>query len=308
MDQTLYKQANALLNQRAIELSGEEISFLVHYWGGMPEHFDNPVHRHSFFEVCYVMQGEGTYSEQETTYPLSAGTIFCSRPGVWHQIKSETGLALFFVAFEVNESKSSSLCINQFKELAEKARVVISHEEASPSIQVWNGIIGLIEKGAPTAGEMFRHLCHSLLYSFLYSFSDQVAESEDAQKRDTNANRLMYRAKLYIDDNLSSSLSLQQLAQYLHISERHLSRLFLSHLGQTFVHYIQEKRVQRSIDLLVNSDLAVKEIAKAAGFDSVHYFTRVFMNKIGVPPALFRKSQFSDNLVPGRVEKNLHSH
>ncbi|MFD0693617.1 helix-turn-helix domain-containing protein [Paenibacillus sp. GCM10027628] len=298
MDHNLYKQANTLLNQRAIELHGEEVSFLVHYWGMMPEHFDNPVHRHSFFEVCYVMQGEGSYTEYGITYPLSAGTIFCSRPGVWHQIQSTTGLALFFVAFEVNESESSTACIHQFKELAEKAKAVISHAEASPSIHIWNAILGLIEKGTPATEEMYLHLCHSLLQSFLYLFSEQTVTSDDPRLRDTNANRLIHRAKLYIDDNLSSALTLQHITQYLHISERHLSRLFLSHLGQSFIHYIQEKRVQKSIELLLNSELAVKEIAKAAGFESVHYFTRVFTNKIGVPPAMFRKSQFSDNLIP----------
>ncbi|WP_222708492.1 hypothetical protein [Paenibacillus sp. N3.4] len=51
---------------------------------------------------------------------------------------------------------------------------------------------------------------------------------------------------------------------------------------------------------MVNSEIAIKEIAKVTGFDSVHYFTRVFTNKIGVPPAMFRKSQFSDNLIPER--------
>ncbi|MEK8128268.1 AraC family transcriptional regulator [Paenibacillus filicis] len=300
MEHHVYKQANAILNQHAIDLSGEAVSFLVHYWGIMPEHFDNPVHRHSFFEVCYVMQGEGSYTEQDITYPLSAGTLFISRPGIWHQIQSDTGLALSFVAFEVNEAKSSADLITPFKELAEHARAVIYHAEASPSAHIWNAMLGLIEQGASATGDMYRHLCHSLLLSFLYMFTDRTVASNDTHNQDTNANRLIHRAKLYIDDNLSSSLSLQHVAQYLHISERHLSRLFVSHLGQSFIHYIQEKRVQKSVDMLVNSDMAVKEIAKAAGFDSVHYFTRVFTQKIGVPPAMFRKSQFSENLIPGR--------
>ena len=33
MNYGLFRQANTLLNQRAIELNGDTVSFLVHYWG-----------------------------------------------------------------------------------------------------------------------------------------------------------------------------------------------------------------------------------------------------------------------------------
>ncbi|TVY07992.1 AraC family transcriptional regulator [Paenibacillus cremeus] len=298
MEHYLYKQANALLNQVAIDLSGDTASFLVHYWGVVPKHYDNHVHRHSFFEVCYVMHGEGNYSDHDCIYPLSTGTMFISRPGIWHQIRSDTGLALFFVAFEVIESKSSLTIINQFNELAENMHVVIPDAQSSPSVQIFNAILGLVKSGAPANEDMYRHLCHSLLKSFLYLFKSQSVTTGDLTIQDTSGSRLMHRAKLYIDDNLSSSLHLKHIAQYLNISERHLSRLFLQHLGQSFIHYLQEKRVQKSVEMLMSSEMAVKEIAKIAGFESVHYFTRVFTNKIGVSPAKFRKTQFSDNLKP----------
>jgi AraC-like DNA-binding protein len=294
----LYKQANRLLNQCAIDLSGDSTSFLVHYWGVVPEHYDNHVHRHSFFEICYVMQGEGSYSENDCTYPLTEGTIFISRPGIWHQIRSDTGLALFFVAFEVIESRSSLTSIKQFKELAENTRVVIPDAQSSPSVQICSAILGLVKTGAPANEDMYRLLCHSLLKSFLYLFSTPSITFGDMTIQDTSGSQLMHKAKLYIDDNLSSALHLKHIAQYLHISERHLSRLFIQHLGQSFIQYLQEKRVQKSVELLMGSELAVKEIAVTAGFESVHYFTRVFTRKIGVSPAMFRKTQFSDNLKP----------
>ncbi|MEI0739154.1 AraC family transcriptional regulator [Paenibacillus sp. JTLBN-2024] len=57
-------------------------------------------------------------------------------------------------------------------------------------------------------------------------------------------NSLFRQAKLFIADNLSEELTLPRVAGHLHISPRHLTRLFQQHTNQTFVHYIQERRVQ----------------------------------------------------------------
>jgi AraC-like DNA-binding protein len=130
--------------------------------------------------------------------------------------------------------------------------------------------------------------------NFLYNEFSKVLGSEDmAEHQQISA--YLHRAKLFIDDNLTSFLSLHQLSNYLHISERHLSRLFSEKLGQSFSHYVQEKRVQKSMELLLESDWAISRIAEETGFESVHYFTRVFTRKIGVPPGQFRKSEIPFN-------------
>jgi len=141
---------------------------------------------------------------------------------------------------------------------------------------------------------MLQHLVLSLFLSFLHGLSSTPNLSGDALNEDTEEHRQLRRAKLYIEDNLSSPLRIEQVSQELGISSRHLSRLFHTQLGQTFVHYVQEQRVQKAKDWLLNSDIAIKDIAERTGFESVHYFTRVFTRKLGVAPAKFRKAQFTD--------------
>ncbi|WP_339320286.1 helix-turn-helix transcriptional regulator [Paenibacillus sp. FSL R10-2734] len=80
----------------------------------------------------------------------------------------------------------------------------------------------------------------------------------------------------------------------MNLSTRHLSRIFQAQLGQTVIHYIQERRVQLAKDLLLHSIYTIKDIVNRTGFDTVHYFTRVFTKLLGVSPAEFRKSQFSN--------------
>jgi len=294
MSYEAFRRANALLNQQITQISGDLASFKIHYWGFMPLHYSNSLHRHSFFEICYVLEGSGEYTDDGVDYPLQDGTLFCSKPGVWHQIRSEQGLTLFFVAFEVDESQTSEAYARAFRSLAHRGKIEAEKEDSRITAQIWQTIFNLTESKQPISKDMLQHLVLSLFLSFLNGFSFAPDLNSDALNDDTEEHRLLKRAKLYIEDNLSSSLRIEYVSQELGISSRHLSRLFHSQLGQTFVHYVQERRVQKAKDWLLNSDIAIKDIAERAGFESVHYFTRVFTRKLGVAPAKFRKAQFTD--------------
>jgi mannose-6-phosphate isomerase-like protein (cupin superfamily) len=93
-------------------------TFKVHYWGAMPKHYNNLLHKHSFFEVCYVVEGTGYYYDDGKTFSLQGNTMFLSRPEVLHQIESESGLFLLYVAFELIESESSK----EWKSIIKKAK------------------------------------------------------------------------------------------------------------------------------------------------------------------------------------------
>lgn len=289
-----YRRVNALLNQHLSEVIDPSLAIRVHYWGFMPEHYNNSLHRHSFFEICYVLDGVGTYVDQEQVYPLQRGTLFCSRPGIWHQIRSETGLVLFFVAFEMDELRTNDAYIRQFRRMMSSSKITAHPQDASITGQIWQTIFQLIQPTKPVSRNLLQALSVSLFLSFLHGLSPELTREIDGIMEDGEEQRHLKRAKLYIEDNLSSLIRIEQIAEELSISPRHLSRIFHAHLGQTVVHYVQERRIQMAKGLLLNTDLAIKDIAKRAGFDSVHYFTRVFTKLLGVSPARFRRSQFSE--------------
>ncbi|MNR24953.1 Multiple antibiotic resistance protein MarA [compost metagenome] len=101
----------------------------------------------------------------------------------------------------------------------------------------------------------------------------------------------MKRAKLYIRDNLAQALQLKDVANYLNVSERHLSRLFSEGIHESFTNYIRGERIRQAAHLLLSSDLPIKEIAEMTGFSSVHYFTRTFLLEKKIPPGRFRQKE-----------------
>ena len=128
--------------------------------------------------------------------------------------------------------------------------------------------------------------------SLLAGFHGVFIASDSAHGKDYSqrvAATLVYRAKLYIRDNLSQPLRLKDVADYLHISGRHLSRIFDSELGQSFSSYVRKEKIRQAGIWLATTDLTIKEISERTGFDTVHYFTTVFAAEMNMPPGKFRQ-------------------
>ena len=85
----------------------------------------------------------------------------------------------------------------------------------------------------------------------------------------------------------SEQFSLEDLAQQFGFHKTYLSELFAKHLGMGFVKYRNTLRIQKAQKLLL-SGMKVGEAAMYAGFDDVHYFSRVFRQQTGESPLEWR--------------------
>ncbi|SDN20722.1 AraC family transcriptional regulator, L-rhamnose operon transcriptional activator RhaR [Paenibacillus sp. yr247] len=283
----LCKDTNSMLNEVVTVILGPAACFKIQYWGVDPCLFDNQPHKHSFFEVCYIIGGEGEYTEEGVIYPLRAGTHFCSRPGITHQIRTKNGLFIVFVAFELDETQSEDTMREAFSDLAEHAEVCMYDADHHPTALLWKSLLIREGHGSLPAAAI-PSLAYALLVSFLTLFGKDNRKPFVHRK---NTNMLLQRAKLYIRDNLSQPLHLGHVAGYLNVSERHLSRLFSEGIHETYTDFIRGERIRQAAHLLLTSVLSIKEIAEVTGFSSVHYFSRTFMEEKKLPPGKFRKQE-----------------
>jgi len=284
----LFHFGTNLLNQNAIHVKGKDCSFLVHYWGSQSGHLSNKPHQHSFFEVCYVLNGEGTYVDSGETFSLSSHTLFLSKPNRIHQIISDLGLDILFIGFELKKEESDSKSQLLFSNLQNTRRTLISRAEQLPIVNVWTALLMLVNEPQPLFDDSILPLCSAVFNGIERVFNDDLEEQHGKQKNGI-ASAIVYQAKLFIRDNLFQPLKLDDVADHLHISGRHLSRLFVSELGQSFSSYVRKEKVRAAGNLLTSTDLPIKEISEQTGFDTVHYFTNVFSAEMGMPPARFRK-------------------
>jgi len=105
----------------------------------------------------------------------------------------------------------------------------------------------------------------------------------------SNSNHIIKRVCEYIQTHYKKDISLTEMAQFANMSISYFSAWFKRCTGRTLVQYIQEVRVEKAKQLLLETQLKNYEIAERVGFATQPYFIRVFKNSVGVSPNAFRK-------------------
>ena len=122
----------------------------------------------------------------------------------------------------------------------------------------------------------------------LHTFFDMLFDFPDAPHQ-----TIIQQAAAYIKEHLSEKVSLEQVANEVHLSKSYLCRILKEELGCTFTEYTNKLRVEKSKLYLHCGEMSLSEIACAVGFDDQSYFTRVFRRQVGVPPGKYRAGKTS---------------
>lgn len=85
------------------------------------------------------------------------------------------------------------------------------------------------------------------------------------------------------------SISLDRVARKVNISPNYFSAMFSQEVGQTFVEYITNKRIEEAKRMLCQTDRRSGEIAFAVGYKDPHYFSFVFKKVSGCTPNEYRR-------------------
>jgi len=104
------------------------------------------------------------------------------------------------------------------------------------------------------------------------------------------------------------ALSLTEAAATTHWSPGHLSKLFRSVTGSTFVSYVTAWRISRAQLMLASTEMPVQKVAAELDFHQVNYFSRVFRAHTGVTPSEYRRQCSSRDGKPAGVSLPAHHH
>ena len=102
-------------------------------------------------------------------------------------------------------------------------------------------------------------------------------------------------AKRYIDTNYAQNITLDTLAELTHINKYYLAHSFASCIGQSPISYLSSKRLQASMELLVNTNHSIAQVASSTGFSSQSYFSQMFKKSVGMTPQQYRKQNTKKN-------------
>lgn len=93
----------------------------------------------------------------------------------------------------------------------------------------------------------------------------------------------------YIDERLSRSLEIEELAELVHLHPNYFIPYFKKFIGVPPMQYVQLKRMEFAKRLLSYSDTSISDIAEQVGLELAH-FSKYFKKNTGVSPSAYRNS------------------
>ena len=92
----------------------------------------------------------------------------------------------------------------------------------------------------------------------------------------------------YIEQNYMNKITLKDISNLIHLCESECTRLFKRHMNTTLFSFLQEYRIERSLEYL-NAGEAISLVAEKAGFGDSNYYSKVFNRIKGCSPREYRK-------------------
>lgn len=151
----------------------------------------------------------------------------------------------------------------------------------------------------PSLTAQFPHLeiqkYHSVdrVVHWLHAQFHQIMDALQKQQTSKTA-KSVEPAKQYIDQYYMRGITLTELSSLCGMSSSYFSLLFKLQIGQTYVKYINQVRMERARDMLT-SNMSIRKISENTGFISQRYFTERFKAYWGCTPTQFRQNLDEEN-------------
>ena len=134
--------------------------------------------------------------------------------------------------------------------------------------------------------------CIPPLLSLLQYFS--VQDTPTLSTEEEVCNYHIERAKQYICKHYCEPITLEDLSSYLKLNKSYLCTIFKKATKSTFCTYTNQVRIEKSKELLINSQESILEIALSVGFSSASYFNTTFKKYEQITPLEYRNKVISE--------------
>lgn len=232
---------------------------------------------YAYYTVHILLDGYGFFRIAGREYFLKKGDIFLITPGQAHMYCSRL------------ESKPvllwAELCGGSCREIFSRFSAVGGYALQNMGTEKIRDklLCLLLNRKNREENKGNRYEESAEIYDFLMCLLEMA---ENIKKRPSDA---FVQAAEYIDRNFTENISIQKLAESLHISQGYLNRLFRNGMGVSPVKYITMKRMEYACYLLRTTELSCEKISEAVGMYDNAYFYRIFRRVMGMTPVQYKK-------------------
>ena len=254
-------------------------------------------HWHPEIEITYVQKGTMCYKVNHMVYHLKEGDIVFNNSGALHSgtMENQKDCAYIPVTFDSRlihgffQSTVNSKYVDPVIQDSMLPAICIDQSEPwhKPFREYLLRIIDLDEK-KPDFYELDITICLQSMWRLLL---EHITYEPQASRENSLEYDRIKKILSYIEENYQNKITLNDIAGHIHLCESECTRLFKRHMNTTLFAFLQEYRIERSLEFL-QDDQPVSAVADKAGFSDPNYYSKVFAKIKGCSPREYRNHRF----------------
>ena len=257
----------------------------------------SPSHLHDMVEMCLVLGGEGEHLLDEISHPLIVGGLEIVHYGVAHRyIDHGAPLDLMNIYLDPAQFPPPPLPADIAGTIAQilPLHPQLMHErnqirqipfgEDAGIRQILLLLAAETSKGESACLEALR-ACYTLL---LVAMVRQVRTNLPSRPKTRKAKKSIEDIRLRFDQEPERTWSLPVLAHSASLTPSSLCRAFRRHTGHTISAYLGQRRIEKALMALANTEANITQVALDCGFGDMTHFHRSFRRLVGTSPRAWR--------------------
>ncbi|WP_226668198.1 AraC family transcriptional regulator [Metabacillus litoralis] len=213
--------------------------------------------------LIYTASGEGNLLKGGRLFPITEGKSYIISEECVLTSTSSNLLTVYSISWE-----------KDLEDLSFLLSVALADQQPAKLVPLWESALKTQTGGSISERCRFQSTVWSIL-SFLTDHTE-VDEIEETKKMITN--------------NISNPYSIEKLADKAKMNPTSFIRAFKKRVGMTPKEYLIEERMRSAkVLMLQNKGITTKDVSMSIGVQDEFYFSRLFKQKVGLPPSIFMK-------------------
>lgn len=232
------------------------------------------------FQINYITEGQGILETKAGYFPVSPGSIMLICPGERHRYKPDinTGWTENYIGF--SGELASHFVSNVFNSYNQPIYQCDNHFELIDSFQK---IFDTVIKQRPS----YQKVSSGLILKLIGYVESQILSRQFKGKE---VEIIVNDAKKTMWENVDEEIDFKEFSRKHHVSYSYFRKVFKIYTGIAPHQYFLDYKIMRARELILASDVPVKEISYKLGFSSIQYFSRLFKKKTGMSPTDLRNN------------------
>lgn len=252
-------------------------------------------HWHAAFQYCLVTEGSVDFLLPNHSYCVTAGSgIFINTQQV-HLIREAASSPSSYLCIDIPPAficpdEHSRIYLKYLKPVLQNPlpQVLILSKHTTEDCQILQSLKNIQQLLKNDTDFMELDIQSEIIKIWKTTFHKLERADQGPSPLEYNDNNRLKIILQYMQNHYAEKISLEDVAQQLSLSKSECCRFFKKVTGQPMFSYLNIMRINKSMDLLRDTDMSIAEIADVVGFCNQSYYSDCFRKIKGITPKKFR--------------------